>query len=165
MNAKVEKIIKHLNLEPHPEGGYFSETYRSGLQLTELESFQGTRACSTGIYFLLTSGSISHLHKIRSDEMWHFYSGDPLRIVMLDGNGHYADKILGADLEKGESFQVVVPAGVWFGAEVVDGGTYALVGCTVSPGFDFSDFELAKKETMRELFPNHGPFVEKFCLN
>ena len=164
MNKKVKELVDKLNLQPHPEGGYFAETYRSSLQLNELEGFTGSRSCSTGIYFLLTDGNISHLHKIKSDEMWHFYSGSPLRVVMLEDNGAISEKRLGQNMEAGEVFQFVVPKGVWFGAEVIDVGEYSFVGCTVAPGFDFSDFELANKNNMIDKFPMHKDFLSKFCI-
>ena len=162
---KLDEIVDRLNLVPHPEGGLFSESYRSSLELPKIGDFKGSRPCSTGIYFLLTSGTRSHLHRIKSDEIWHFYHGGSLRIVMLDLAGNYSEKLLGPQLGKEESFQVVVPAGVWFGAEVIEGGEYTLVGCTVSPGFDYSDFEMAQKEQMLKLYPSHQTFLEKYCLS
>ncbi|MCB0421284.1 MAG: cupin domain-containing protein [Bdellovibrionales bacterium] len=164
MKEEINDLVQLLNLSPHPEGGFYAETYRSSLVLSELPSFSGPRSCSTGIYFLLTQESRSHLHKIQSDEMWHFYKGDPLRIVMLSPEGVYSEKVLGPNLFYNEVFQFVVPKGYWFGAEVVEGGEYSLVGCTVSPGFDFSDFELATKDVLTSRFPDHKECIEKFCL-
>lgn len=162
---KKEQIVKELNLLPHPEGGFFSETYRSELIFNNQEIFSGDRSSSTGIYFMLTSDSKSHLHRIKSDEMWHFYYGDSLIIYMLTETGEYSKKVLGNNLFDGEVFQFVVPAGVWFGAEVIKGGDYSLVGCTVSPGFDFQDFELAKYEELSQQFSAHQEFLKEFSLS
>ncbi len=164
MRLNYKEYIDQLNLEPHPEGGYFKETYRSSTHLENLNNFEGPRNCSTAIYFLLTNDSKSHLHRIKSDEMWHFYAGDPLKVVMLNQNGEYRETIIGPDLKRGQVFQFLVPKGCWFGAEVLEGGTFSLVGCTVSPGFDFSDFELADRKTLSQSFPQHQSFIEEFCL-
>ncbi|NQY99838.1 MAG: cupin domain-containing protein [Bdellovibrionales bacterium] len=161
----IEDCISKLNLEPHPEGGYFRETYRSELSLQNLKDFEGERSCSTGIYFLLTSASRSHLHKIKSDEMWHFYLGDPIRIVMLNSEGVHSECTLGRDLASGHHLQFVVPKGVWFGAEVLKGGEHGLAGCTVAPGFDFADFEMAKREELVAEWPQHKKFLEEFCIS
>ena len=164
MSDELNHLIESLHLAPHPEGGFFLETYRSPLTLNELLQFEGKRSCSTAIYYLLTSETRSHLHQIKSDEVWHFYKGSSLVIHMLSHEGVYSKKTLGPNLAEGESFQFVVPAGVWFGAEVVKGGDYCLVGCTVSPGFDFSDFKLANRSEMLSLYPQHAEFLEEFCL-
>lgn len=134
--------INTLNLLPHPEGGFYRETYRDGMQL-ELAGFSGARSVSTAIYYLLQAGDVSHLHRIRSDEMWHFYCGSTLSIHTLDEMGKHS--ILHVGLQNGAEPQCVVPAGQWFGAELVadDPDAFVLVGCTVAPGFDFADFELA----------------------
>lgn len=160
-----QTIIDKLGLTPHPEGGFYKETYRSKLSINNLDSFSGHRSCSTGIYFLISLGSRSHLHRIKSDEMWHFYLGSPLRIFMVDSEGNSSEQILGVDLENGEIFQFTVPAGTWFGAEVADGGEYSLVGCTVSPGFDFDDFEMADKKSMTRQFPHLKDFLKQYCLD
>ena len=160
-----QQLIEHLNLEAHPEGGFFKETYRSQVFIDNLQDFNGPRNCSTSIYFLLTEDSKSHLHRIKSDEVWHFYEGNPLRIVMLSPEGDYSEKILGKNLEQGQEYQFVVPAGYWFGSEVIEGGSYSLVGCTVAPGFDFNDFEMADKQQMIKDFPKHSDFLKRFCIN
>ena len=163
MNA--QQLIESLNLNPHPEGGYYRESYRSNTFVDIPGHFEGHRNCSTGIYFLLTKESKSHLHRIKSDEMWHFYAGDPLRIVMISPKGVQSEKILGPDISQGHCFQFVVPTGFWFGSEVHSGGEFGLAGCTVSPGFDFVDFEMAKKENLRKTYPELAPLIEDFCLN
>jgi hypothetical protein len=145
--------IKALALQPHPEGGYFAETYRSDEMIPHdaLPSrFRGARSFGTAIYFLLESHHESALHRIQSDEIWHFYDGDPLEIYVIDSVGAATIIRLGRNLENGEVFQAVVPAGNWFGAKpIINAATinagYVLVGCTVAPGFDFADFELAKQ--------------------
>lgn len=132
-------LITGLQLVRHPEGGWFRETYRSSETLAAQalpERFTGIRAFSTAIYFLLEAGDISALHRIKSDEMWHFYADSALLIHCIVPDGGYQALRLGADLAAGERFQAVVPAGCWFGAELAEEG-FALVGCTVSPGFDF----------------------------
>jgi predicted cupin superfamily sugar epimerase len=158
--------IKALQLEPHPEGGYFRETYRSEetIDLQSLDKYkQGRRNLSTGIYFLLEKGSYSAFHRIQSDEMWHFYDGDPLIIHMIDRAGNYSFQVLGRAIEKGEALQFVVPAGVWFASEVAREGAYSLVGCTVSFGFDFQDFELADRKLMEE-FPQHENIISRLLV-
>ncbi len=142
----LQEVLKHFNLQPHPEGGYFQETYRSK------DSF-GDRSCSTAIYYLLPKGAHSRFHRIKSDEIWHFYLGGPLRIAELGREGSLKETLLGANVTKGQVLQYCVPAGVWFGARPAQGTEYALVGCTVSPGFDYADFEIA---TEKDLAPWPG---------
>lgn len=138
--SKADELIKHYNLLPHPEGGYFQETYKAKETfITE----RGERSASTGIFYLLKKGQGSKLHRIKSDEMWHFYEGDPLIVYEENEKGERKETVLGRDFKKGQKLQYVVPAGVWFGAYLPEGSEFALVGCTVSPGFDFQDFELA----------------------
>ena len=161
---RAEVWIERLNLLEHPEGGYFQETYRAEDQLT-VEGlparYPGSRAASTGIYFLLKGNQGSHLHRIRSDEMWHFYAGSALTIHIITPDGDYQQLKLGPDFEAGQSFQRVVPAGCWFGASVDEPTSYALVGCTVAPGFDFEDFELADRKVLLAQFPAHRSIIER----
>src|SRR4051794_37061347 len=143
--------IDHLNLLPHPEGGFFKEMYRAteGIDPDALpKRFKGARSFSTAIYYLLRQGDFSAFHRIQSDECWHFYAGQTLLIHMIDADGEYSCIKLGANLEAGETFQFVVPARAWFAAEPGSEGNFALVGCTVAPGFDFADFELADKQSL-----------------
>ena len=155
--------IEKLQLAPHPEGGYFRETYRAvetvpaqGLP----ERFSGERNFSTAIYFLLKSGQKSLFHRIKSDEMWHFYSGSSLTIHMISATGNYANLPLGAHADAGQLFQQLVPAGAWFGATVDDAESYSLVGCTVAPGFDFADFEFGESVALSRLCPTQKRLVE-----
>ena len=146
---------KKLKLKPHPEGGYYREVYRSS-ELVKAEHlperFKGARTFSTAIYFMLTIGERSRVHRIKSDEVWHFYRGLPLVIHMFGSNGSYNAVRLGSNPERGERYQYMVPAGTWFGVTVDESETesdetvredYSLAGCTVAPGFDFEDFEMA----------------------
>ncbi len=157
--------IKRLGLESHPEGGYFRETYRaSGIipgQVLPSSFAGGDRVFSTGIYFLLKSGQSSALHRIQSDELWHFYAGSGLTIVTLASTGERRDLLLGSNFEEGEQFQAWVPAGSWFGAYVTSADSYALVGCTVAPGFDFRDFEMGERQSLIDQFPQHQDIISR----
>lgn len=155
--------IEKYNLLPHPEGGHYAETYRSAESIkgNALPAhFTGDRAFSTGIYFLLEKIDFSAFHRIKSDEMWHFYAGDALDIfVIYPETGNLETIKLGSDPDNGEVFQAVVPAGAWFGSRPASGSNYALVGCTVSPGFDFADFEMAERETLLNTFSQHSILI------
>lgn len=154
--------IEALQLLHHPEGGWFSETYRSSesIPAKSLSSrFKGPRSFCTAIYFLLERGEFSALHRIKSDEIWHFYSGSPLTVHVLTPDGRRYKLPLGPNMERGERFQAVVPAGCWFGAETA--GEYSLVGCTVSPGFDFHDFEMADREELSATFPHQIQLINR----
>lgn len=144
-------LIEKFQLQEHPEGGFFKETYRCA---QSLQTDFGERNYSTGIYFLIPSGKHSWWHRIKSDEMWHFYLGGPLEIFEIDLNGQFTKTLLGQNLEQGESLQYVVKAGHWFGARCQKEVEYSFVGCTVSPGFDFQDFELDDKERLLKMYPH-----------
>jgi hypothetical protein len=150
----AETLIRNFELQPHPEGGFFRETYRAPLQLAAPAGFSGSRAASTAIYYMLTAGTRSAFHRIKSDEVWHFYDGGPLSIVEIDPHGgELRETILGPDFRSGQTWQHVVPAGSWFGARPLDGTLWSFVGCTVAPGFDFADFELADPKTFLSSYP------------
>lgn len=154
----VNDYIKHLQLLPHPEGGYYKETYRS----TGLQNFNGftlPRNYCTGIYFLLDKNNFSALHRIKSDELWHFYAGDALEVIEITPAGELIITNIGSDILAGEVFQYAVKAGHWFGSRVIQGGDFSLVGCTVSPGFDFNDFEMADRTNLTELFPEYKNLI------
>ena len=157
-----DELIRRLDLKPHPEGGFFSETYRSaGRVLRDGEPAQ-TRSASTAIYYLLCDGAHSAWHRIQSDEVWHFYAGEPLHVHVLDENGALITHKLGNALTHPDAvFQAVVPAGLWFAAECADPATFALVGCTVAPGFEFSEFKLAEVDVLKARHPQHADFIEK----
>ena len=151
----VDYWIKHLNLQAHPEGGFYKETYRSEEIITTQSlptRFEGQRNFSTAIYFLLRSQDRSVFHRIKSDELWHFYQGSSLSIYILTDQGLQIQKLV-TNLLQGESLQVMVPANCWFGARVEEKETYALCGCTVAPGFDFKDFEMAGREELLRQYP------------
>lgn len=154
----VTELVKHLELAPHPEGGYFKETYRS-LGIIPQESlpnvFDGDRHYATGIYYLLQSDDFSAFHKIHQDEMWHFYMGDALEITMISNDGKLSRIQLGQDITNGDVLQFTVPKDYWFAAKVTKLNSYALVGCTVAPGFDFRDFKLADRNALITQFPEH----------
>jgi uncharacterized protein len=152
----AEYYIDHLNLLPHPEGGFYKETYRDSLSV--INRVGNERSVSTGIYFMLTKGNFSAFHRIESDEMWHYYEGESLTVYVIDDSGKLEEIKLGKDLENGEQLQAVVPAGQWF-ASRINQGEYSLVGCTVAPGFDFQDFEMADRETLIKDFPRHSEII------
>lgn len=133
--------INHFSLLPHPEGGYYKETFRSEKSF-QFEGFEEERSICTSIYFLLEKGQTSALHRIKSDEIWYFHDGQTLEIIEIDSNGNETITRLGKDILNGEVLQHVVPAGIWFGARLAAHSEFCLVGCQVSPGFDFKDFEL-----------------------
>ena len=155
----INDIISKLQMLPHPEGGYYKETYRA----TELTTNKGgnTRNVCTAIYFLLENDNISRFHRIKSDEMWFFHQGEPIEVVSIQNN-ELLSITLGNNIEKGEVPQAVIPAGVWFASCVKGGKGYGLVSCTVSPGFDFADFEMAKRDELMREFPSLKSTIEKF---
>lgn len=157
--------IKQLDLIEHPEGGYYRETYRSTEKI-EVEVSDGVfqeRDLMTSIFFLLTKDKFSAFHRIQSDELWHFHDGDPIIIHSIDMNGKLQSRILGKNIANGEQLQLVVEAGEWFASEVKPGGEFSLVGCTVSPGFDFSDFELASSE-LKSSYSEHASLIERLTI-
>jgi hypothetical protein len=161
----AEYWIKKLDLQAHPEGGYFRETYRSGETIPKHAlpvRFSGDRTFSTSIYYLLNQHQHSAFHRIQQDEIWHFYEGSPLTLHILNPNNSYRTITLGRDPDTGESLQAIVEAGSWFAAAVNNTESYALVGCTAAPGFDFADFELADRGQLIELFPDHRNLIKKF---
>jgi len=157
MTAK--DIIQNLNLRAHPEGGYYAETYRSEETITTANGAK--RNVCTGIYFLLENEDKSHFHKIKSDELWFFHLGQPLEIVVMNEEG-VETLMLGSDLGTGERLQAIIPANTWFAARLRDGKGFALVSCTVAPGFDFEDFELGERRQLLEEFPSNRKLIEEF---
>jgi predicted cupin superfamily sugar epimerase len=151
--------IEKLALQPHPEGGWYREAYRSAESLDEAmlpERFGGARSVSTAIYFLLMAGEVSRLHRIKQDELWHFYDGSTLRLHRIRPDGTHQEQLVGRD---GDALPMaVVPAGDYFGAEIADDG-FCLVGCTVAPGFDFADFEMPSRDELYTQFPEHADLV------
>lgn len=160
----IQNLIHQYNLQAHPEGGYFKETYRSkehipasGLPLR----FSAERTFSTALYFLLLKDLFSTFHRIKSDECRHFYEGESLNVHVLHLNGSYELIRLGRNRENGEVYQAVVPAGALFASET--SGEYSFVGCTVAPGFDFTDFELAKAAKLKSEYPEYAGLIERLC--
>lgn len=164
MPRTADYWIQQLQLTEHIEGGAFREVYRSPLVIAE-EALPGTfaaaRHASTSIYFLLKQDQFSAFHRIKSDELWHFYQGDPLVVYELEQDGSCTQHLLGNDPEQGQQFQCMVKAGSWFASRVKAGGNYALVGCTVAPGFDFADFELAHRESLTSEYPAHAQLIRE----
>lgn len=146
----IQEIATRLNMRPHPEGGYFAETYRSEIKIPG-----SGKSVATVIYFLLPSNEVSGWHRIKSDEFWFYHSGSPIVVHSIE-NGSYKAAVVGKDFEKGHVPQYLVPGGAVFGASVLEENSYSLVSCVVAPGFDFEDFELFSKEQMLELFPHLG---------
>ena len=164
-SASPAELAARLNLAPHPEGGYYAETYRAAgvIPASALPpQFAGGRNYSTSILYLLTEGDKSRLHRIRQDEVWHFHLGGPLRLVMIFTDGYFREVILGPDIMSGQRPQFAVPAGCWFGAAPLTGAGYCLMGCTVAPGFDFADFELADGPALAASFPAHAGLIAEF---
>ena len=165
MNGKEAKYwIEKLQLEAHPEGGYFRQTYRSEVSIAQEAlpaGFAGARAASTAIYFLLEEENVSAFHRLRSDEVLHFYAGDPLVVHVIEPEGNYSSILLGCDLEAGQVLQGVVRAGCWFASHVADWNSFSVVGCTVAPGFEFDDFELGKRAELVATYPQHRELIQR----
>ncbi len=147
MNEKAKYYISKLQLKPHPEGGYFREIYRSGeIYFAEFLGSENikNRSYITSIYFLLEGKQVSNFHRLKSDEIWHFYEGSAVKIHIINKDGKKEEIILGNKVEEGEQLQFAIKKEKWFAAEVIDKNSFCLVGCDVAPGFDFEDFELGK---------------------
>ncbi len=166
MSAKrtADDWIRALDLQPHPEGGFFREIYRAGEKIGRAAlppRYAGERSFSTSIYFLLTNGRPSRFHRLKSDEVWHFYEGSAVVLHVLRPDGSYETMTLGRDGAEDPIFQAVVRAGWWFGAEVRSPRSFALVGCTIAPGFDFDDFEPGRREDLLAEFPGQRGIIER----
>ncbi|MFJ7744721.1 cupin domain-containing protein [Peribacillus sp. NPDC097295] len=158
--------VTKLGMEPHPEGGFYKRTFESSERTSDQElsvEFEGKRKLYTSIYFLLGSNDISHLHRLKSDELWYYHAGSPLTISVIDENGHYKESKLGINLDDGEIPQVLVPKNSIFGSSVRDEDTFSLVGCMVSPGFEFQDFELFTQEELLSKYPQHKEVIMKLA--
>jgi predicted cupin superfamily sugar epimerase len=158
-NTRANTIIERLGLEPHPERGYYRQTYRASLAV-DSTAHGAMRAASTAIYFLITASEpVTYLHRLRSDEIFHLYDGGPLEILRLFPDGTWDVAVLGMNLEAGERPQIVIPAGTWFGTALVAGSSHCLAGCTVAPGFEFADFELAEGPELANRYPGAAPRI------
>lgn len=164
--TKIDTIINKLKLQPHPEGGFYRETYRSRDTVSQEcmgKHYDGGRNFSTCIYYMLTLGSFSAFHRIKQDEGWHFYDGSPVELHLLSEEGQYTNITLGRNIERDETPQFIIPGGTWFAATVKGNGLYSLVGCTVAPGFDFRDFEMADAKRLIQNYPSYKSIIEKYC--
>jgi hypothetical protein len=162
----LETVIKELNLRPHPEGGYFCETYRSAETIGTgglPDRYGGGRAFGTSIFYLLNSHDKSHFHRLKSDELWYFHLGATIVLHVIDPRQGYRPVELGPDLAGGEQLQWVIPAGSWFAAEVKGQTGFALAGCAVFPGFDFADFEMGNRYALLAEYPGLSEVIRKFC--
>jgi len=160
----AEQWIRQLGMRKHPEGGYFAETYRSSESISEdalPERFGAPRSLSSAIYFLLADDDFSAFHRLRADEIWHFHAGDTLVIHVLEPGGCRRRILLGSRPGCDEMPQAVIPAGNWFAAELLAPPGYALVGCTVAPGFAFDDFDLADAEELTKQFPSQCDLIRR----
>lgn len=156
--------IDRLDLEPHPEGGYYRETYRASTSISGKalpDRFSGDHNAAALIYFLLPADAVSALHRIQQDEIWHFYVGRPLTLHQIDAEGDYRTCTLGRAVEDGQQLHTVCPAETWFGATVDAEDGFTLVGCTTAPAFDFADFELADRPTLLDAYPQHRAVIER----
>lgn len=160
----AEELIARLGLQPHPkEGGFFRETYRAGERLPDAAlppRYGGARATSTAIYYLLTPTSVSALHRLQSDEVFHFYLGGPVRMLQLDPNGGGRTVVLGSDILAGQTPQLVVPRGIWQGSHL-EAGAFALLGCTVAPGFEYADYEHGDRAELTRQYPDWAELIRR----
>ncbi len=155
----TDEIKALLDLEPHPvEGGFYRRTYTSA---GTVELARGVRGLGTAIYYLLEEGAFSEMHVLASDEIFHFYLGDPVEMLQLQPSGRSQVFTLGPDLQAGQHVQLVVPAGVWQGSRLVDGGKAALLGCTVTPGFDFADYRSGSFAELAAQWPAEAERIRK----
>lgn len=160
----AEELVRLYDLQPHPEGGYYRETYRAKGSIPKgalPKIFKGDRNYSTAIYFLLPEGAVSKIHRIAADELWHFYLGDPLTVASIYPDGRMETVTLGQNVKAEEQVQYMVPAGCWFGAYPHPGSRFSFVGCTVAPGFDFADFEMGNRATLLQQFPHAKEIIER----
>ena len=150
----AEYYIKNLNMDPHIEGGYFKESFISNDELKQ------DKKLWSSIYFLLRTGEVSNFHRLKSDELWYYHDGEALTIYMITPEGELVTRQLGKDIENGETPQILVPKGCIFGSAMNNNG-YSLVGCMVSPAFEYNEFELFKREYLLELYPNYKDIIIK----
>lgn len=161
LNKHAKLWIKKLKLEKHPEGGYFTNTYVSDKKI-DFPDFDGFRSTCTAIYYLLTGNQFASFHTMKSDEIWHFYSGSSLTLHMIDSKGEMEQILVGPNFDRGERFQVIIKSGCWFAGSINNKNSYSLVGCTVSPGFDYRDWKLGDRKKLLEQFPQHKKIIKKY---
>jgi predicted cupin superfamily sugar epimerase len=159
----AQEIIRQLNLQKHPkEGGYFRETYRSPLSTPREQlppAYSGPRSFSTAIYYLITPDSFSAMHCLPGEEIFHHYLGDPVEMLLLHADGRSEIVTMGKDLSRGHVPQVVVPASTWQGSRLIEGGSFALLGCTMSPGFDYADYQHGSREELMRRYPSQAQLI------
>lgn len=164
MVTTAQDWIEKLNLQPHPDGGYYRETYRSTDLINQdqsLSRYIGLRNSCTAIYYLLKEQDFSPFHKLKSDEIFHFYAGSALDVHLISELGIYSHLKLGNNPDNNEVLQLVIPQSTWFASNVSKEESYSLIGCTVSPGFDFNDFTLGEKQQLINLYPQHQQIIEQ----
>jgi len=162
--STAQSLITTLDLRPHPEGGWYAEVFRSPDQLPPSalpERYLGSRAYISSILFLLDGQEVSRFHRLQSDELWHFYDGVPLRFHFLHPDGSYSSAVLGLAFDRGETCVLAIRRQVWMAVELADPVGYALAGCTVAPGFDFTDFQLARRRELLDAFPAQSSIIER----
>ncbi len=164
---ELQNWVSKLGLLPHPEGGYFKQTFVSEEHTSDKElsvNFEGQRKLYTSIYFLLSSKDVSHFHRLKSDELWYYHAGSPLTVHVIHENGDYEEMKVGMNLDQGERPQILVKKNSIFGSSVMEKDTCSLVGCMVSPGFEFQDFELFTQEELLEKYPQHKEIIMKLAF-
>ena len=164
MTITGQDWIEKLNLQKHPDGGYYRETYRCSDIINQDQSltrYTGERNVSTAIYYLLIDKDFSAFHKLKSDEIFHFYSGSALEVHIISDQGEYSYFKLGNDLNNDENLQLIIPHGNWFASRVSEPNSYSLIGCTVAPGFNFADFTLGEREELIRLYPQHEKIISQ----
>lgn len=157
MHREAARLVKKLGLEKHPEGGYFKQTYRSDA-IVSVAGYDGPRNISTAIYYLLASDQFSAFHRMKSDEIWHHYAGGSITLYAINADG----KLSRIRISRGGSPQAVIRAGTWFAASLNSKRSYCLLGCTVSPGFDYREWELGKREELVRMHPQHRKIIERY---
>lgn len=162
MNQEAQFLIKKLDLVPHEEGGYFRVTYESKQQI-EIPGYNGKRRIGNAIYYLMTGDKVNPFHRLKSDELWHFYSGSPFTLYTIDPNGKLSKIPMGQDIRAGQTVQAVMESGTWFGGELDDPNSYCLIGCTVGPGFDLLDFEIGNRDILLKQYPEHKSVIERIA--
>ncbi len=164
-NLSAKQVIDLLGLQPLPgEGGFYAETYRPGLMLAAEQidaQYGGPRRAATAIYYLLTPESFSALHRLTGDELYHFYAGDPVDLALLHPDGTHETLRLGNDLARGQRPQLLAPGGCWQGSALEPGGSWALVGTTMTPGYDQRDFELGERAALTSAYPDASGLIKR----
>ena len=165
LEIETAKLIERFNLQLHPEGGYYARFFKSSSTVKPTDKIRYNnedRSAGTSIYYLLKANDFSAWHRLKSDEIWHFYKGSPIKIHIINKQGTLSTHLLGDNITNPEaSFQIAITAGDWFAAELIDKSSYSFVGCTVTPGFDFQDFELADRIALTNHFPKHSSIISR----